>query len=291
MNTKRAERSRKSLTVRVAASALVLSASLTGVNAMADHKGYQQKQDNYRYASIHSNHRDVVRVNIPIRDHGPEYLPLGRLVRAHSNIDPDRYWLKAVVTDNGRYSNGYATLRTGNRKTGRYFLGSSKQTRILAPNRADNAWRLRLGPGTQVKSVTVVLAPRAQHLAHRSDYNNSGWSHTRKPAGSSRHSVSVNKSHGSWMGVAWLLAKAEQDKREKKQNRQLKKTRAELARTEAELDRTQEKLAQVKARNKQPKKQAPQRDAGQRKSRDTDDQQNRRYVISGGKDSRRSKHS
>lgn len=263
MNTPSTERFKKSLTVKIAATALAFSASLAGANAVADQHGYQQKQDRHINATIRSNHRDVIRLNLRVRDHGPENLALGRMIRRHSNIDLDHYRLKAVVTRNGRFSNGYASLRTGNHRTGRYFLGSRQQTRIPAPSGAADTWRLRLGPGTDVKSVTVVLEPRRHGLARNHYRRASGWSYTRKYPGQVH----------------------------------LKRSRVELARTKAELDRTREKLARIKAKNKRPNAQAngneqsKERNTGKRKSRDTDNERNRRYVISDGKRSNRDKHS
>lgn len=316
---------RFNIAVKIAASALALSASLTGANALADNHGskhgYQNGyHDSYQNRSVHQN---VIRVQIPIRDHGPENLPLGRLIRQHSNVDLDHYRLTAVVTRNGRFSNGYASLRTGHRKTGRYFLGSRSQTRIPAPSRADNTWRLRLGPGTQVRSITAVLEPRRHGYANKG-YANNGYPHGDRSARrhDSHHRVTV--SNDPWRGVAWLIAKAEDDRRAKKQNKRLKKTRIELARREAELERTREKLARVKARNKRPQEHAGNghssngkssngksskgkssrrhaenkaeqrndrgRDGG-RNAHGRDGERNARYVISGGKRSNRTDHS
>ncbi len=263
MNTPSNERFKKSLTVKVAATVLAFSASLAGAQAFADHYGYQQKQGGHKNAFIRSNHRDVIRLDLRVRDHGPENLPLGRMIRKHSNIDLDHYRLKAVVTRNGRFSNGYASLRTGKHRTGRYFLGGRQQTRIPAPSGAADTWRLRLGPGTDVKSVTVILEPRRHDLARNHYRRASGWSYTRKYPG----------------------------------HVHLKRSRAELARTKAELDRTREKLARVKAKNKRPnaqttkQEQATERNAGKRKSRNTDNERSRRYVISDGQRSNRDKHS
>ena len=171
-STDKTNNRKKKRAMHLAASALAVTASLAGAGALADHKhqgnydreydrGYGHhdqgyKQDHYRYGPIYWNHQQKVRVKIPVRDHGPETLPIGRLIMQNSDIDLDRYRLVAVVTNNGRFSNGYASLRTGNSKSHRYFLGARETTRIPAPSRADRKWRLRLGPGTQVRSVTAV---------------------------------------------------------------------------------------------------------------------------------------
>lgn len=166
MFTPNTERFRKSLTIKVTATALALSAALNGAGAVADQRGYQQKQDGqqkqhgHRHTVSPASHRDEIRLNLPVRDHGAENLALRRMVNSHSNLNLDHYRLKAVVTENGRYSNGYASLRTGKHKTGRYLLSSRQKTRIPAPSDAHKDWRLRLGPGTNVRSVTLVLEPR-----------------------------------------------------------------------------------------------------------------------------------
>ena len=242
--------------IRLAASALAVTATLAGGSALADHRGYghtHYDHDSKRYSydsHRHASYRHVeqkVRVKIPVRDHGPETLPIGRLIRQNSDIDLDRYRLVAVVTRNGKFSNGFARLRTGNSKSERYFLGSRAKTRIPAPSRADGKWRLRLGPGTQVRSVTAVLEPR-RGWAHRQPGN---WQH----AGShNRHSHQAAQG-ASWANLVWLLANADDNDRERKQARRLKKLRAEQARTEAELAETQRKLDRSRERNKRLKHQ------------------------------------
>ncbi|TNF90658.1 MAG: hypothetical protein EP301_00825 [Gammaproteobacteria bacterium] len=249
----------------LAASALAVTASLAGAGALADHKNYGHhdrgydrydrgyehhnrscRQDHYRYGPTYWNHQQKVRVKIPVRDHGPETLPIGRLIMQNSDIDLDRYRLVAVVTKNGRFSNGYASLRTGNSKSHRYFLGAREKTRIPAPSHADRKWRRRLGPGTHVRSVTAVLEPRH------------GWSY-RQPT-HRRHASSHDHRYESiqgapWLGLAWMIANAEDDKKERKQARRLGKLRSEQARTEAELAETQRKLDRSRERNKRLKDQ------------------------------------
>lgn len=154
---------------RLAATALAVAAAITASGAMADHgkfrDGYRSVDRPWHAPAYHApdraDYRQRIRVHIPVRDYGPETLPLGRLIRRNSGLDMDGYRLVAVVIRNGRWSNGYASLRTGNRKSGRYFLGGHAQTRIPAPSGAERKWRLRLGPGTQVRSVTAILEPRS----------------------------------------------------------------------------------------------------------------------------------
>lgn len=250
---------RKSRAIQMAASALAVTASLAGAGALADHKGYNSnhydnghhkqrdhRQDYYRYGPIYQQQQRTLRVHIPVRDHGPEVLPLGRLIKQNSHVDLNRYRLVAVETKNGRFSNGFASLRTGNSRTERYFLGSRDVTRIPAPSRADSTWRLRLGPGTQVRSVTAVLKPRH------------GWAH-RKPA-NRRHASDYNRNHQTaqstpWLGLALLLANADDDNRDRKQHKRMKKLRAEQARTEAELAAAERKLDRSRQRNKRLKDQ------------------------------------
>ncbi len=254
--------------VHLAASALAVTASLAGAGALADHNGpkyhhydggYHKhrdyRQDDYRYGPIYWKQQQRVRVHIPVRDHGPETLPIGRLIMQHSNVDLNRYRLVAVVTKNGRFSNGYASLRTGNSKTHRYFLGSREKTRIPAPSRAERKWHLRLGPGAQVRSVTAVLEPRH------------GWAY-RKPA-NRRHASAYRNDHQAvqgthLVGLAWLLANADDDSRrhyhghghrDHKQSKRVKKLRAKQARTEAELAAAQRKLERSRDRNKRLKDQ------------------------------------
>ncbi len=250
--------------IQLAASALAVSAAFASGAALADHKGphpghYKQGhykhghhstynyQDRYRYGPIYWNQQQRVRVHIPVRDHGPEVLPIGRLIAQNSHIDLDRYRLVAVVTENGRFSNGYASLRTGDSRTDRYFLNSHGRTWIPAPSRADSYWRLRLGPGTQVRSLTAVLEPR-----HRWGY--------RKPAdrryGSTYQRGQHVASSAPWLGLAWMFANADEDQhRDRKQAKRFNLLRAEQERTEAELAKTQQKLERSQERNKQLKSQ------------------------------------
>jgi hypothetical protein len=253
---------KKSRAIHLAASALAVTATFAGAAAQADHKGYDHNhhkngygaryshhQDRYRHGPMYWKGQQNVRVHIPVRDHGPETLPLGRLIARNSNIDLDRYRLVAVVTKNGRFSNGYASLRTGNSKTHRYFLGSRENTWIPAPSRADRTWRLRLGPGAQVRSVTAVLEPRR------------GWANSRptqrRHASDYRHN-SQPANGVSRLSLAWMLANAEDNDgrhHHGKQARRVQKLRAEQAQTEAELADTQRKLERSRERNKRLKDQ------------------------------------
>lgn len=254
-STDKTTRRRKNRSIHLAASALVMTASLAGTNALADHKDYNDgyydndyykhrdyRHDGYRHGTNYGHQQHVVRVRIPIREHGPETLPLGRLIIQNSNVDLNGYRLVAVVTRSGRFSNGYASLRTGNSRTERYFLGSRTVTRIPAPSRADRKWRLRLGPGTQVRSVTAVLAPRH------------GWSY-RNPAHASAYRDHHAVQSTPWLGLAWLLANADDDHHHHKQAERAKKLRAERARAEAELAATKRKLDRSRERNKRLKDQ------------------------------------
>lgn len=304
---------KKKLAMKLAASTLAVSASLAGAGAFADqkHGGYRDNQgyahtdahrqnDGYRNVKVWSNQQNLVRVHIPVRDHGPEVLPLGRLISQNSNIDLNRYRLKAVVTKNGRFSNGYASLRTGDRKTGRYLLRGYEYTKIPAPSRADNTWRLRLGPGTRVRSITAVLEPRQHGWAHRSNHVYDR-SNLRQQSHEYRYRQSAQTN--PWAGLAWYLSNSADDKaKHNKQKKRLKKTRAELARSETKLERTQEKLKKSRDRNKtlkqqrerlaeelaydnkNPKKgQKPAADRnGHRRDAEQDSKRTKRYVINGG---------
>jgi hypothetical protein len=164
------------------------------------------------------------------------------MIRHERNVNLDHYRLKAVVVKNGPFSNGYASLRVGDRRTGRYFLPGRERIRIPAPGRADDAWRLRLGPGTQVRAVTAVLEPRPHRWAHGSSHYRQGNRDFQR----NRHYDGSDP----WVAIGWLLSQDDR-KRSKKHKRQLKATRHELARTEAELARTQAKLERNRERNKQ----------------------------------------
>jgi hypothetical protein len=122
-----------------------------------------------------SHDRGLVRVHIPIHEQGPETLKLKKLIRHQRHLDLDHYRLNAVVVKNGRFSNGYASLRVGHHRSGRFFLPGRENVRIPSPSRADDHWHLRLGPGTQVRMVTVVLEPRTRRQVRR--YRNDHPSH------------------------------------------------------------------------------------------------------------------
>ena len=163
---------RSAVALRLTAAGLAITAALSGTSALADHgryrdgyRPYDRTYDKPFHATGRSEYRKSIRVHIPVRDHGPETLPLGRLIKQNSGLDMNNYRLVAVVVRNGRWSHGYASLRTGDRKSGRYFLEGGSKTRIPAPSRADRKWRLRLGPGTQVSSITAILEHRRQGRA------------------------------------------------------------------------------------------------------------------------------
>ncbi len=237
----------------IAASALSLALAGAALPAAADHGKHRydaQWGDQRGHKVTVAPYRDVVRVRIPIREHGPETLKLKRLIRHETGLNPNDYRLRAVVVKNGPFSNGYATLRTGDRKSGRYFLPGYERTRIPAPSRARDSWRLRLGPGTQVRSVTAVLEPR-RHAHH--DYRNRDDYHHVQPRRD--HYSSRRQIDNPLVGLAWLIAEAEENKAAKRQKRALKQTRAELARTEAELERTRDRLDSSRDRNKKLKHQ------------------------------------
>lgn len=128
-------------------------------------------------AGAHADHRHgAVRVHLPVHHSGPETLHLRKMLRHRSGVDIDRYRLRAVVVKGTRFSNGYARLRVGDVRTGRYHIASRERQRIAAPARDHGKWRLRLGPGSQVRSVTVVLEPRLQsRKLHRHDRWNDGY--------------------------------------------------------------------------------------------------------------------
>ena len=235
-------------TLRLTASALAVTASLAGAGAHADHGGGYKSNGGHPHTTTVAPYRKAIRVHIAMRDNGPETLPLGKLIRQNSGLNLRDYRLVAVVTKNGRFSNGYASLRTGNHKSDRYFLGRRETTRIPAPGRADENWHLRLGPGTQVRSVTAVLEPRWNARSHA---NHRQWN---RPAERHRSDAGYqNVQVGPLVGLAWLLAKAEDDK-EQKRIRKLRQSNArteiELARTEAELARTQAELERSRNRHK-----------------------------------------
>ncbi|MEJ2088729.1 MAG: hypothetical protein P8Y69_09715 [Gammaproteobacteria bacterium] len=130
--------------------------------------------------SASAHQRDgVVRVNVPVHGRGAETVKLDRLIQRQRHLDADDYRLMAVVIDTGPFSRGYASLRVGDRKTGRYFLSSRGNVRIASPGAANDHWHLRLGPGTHVRTVTLVLQPRRTSYAARRGHvdNRSGLDH------------------------------------------------------------------------------------------------------------------
>ena len=130
--------SRRPLGRTIAASALALALAGAALPAAADH-GKQRNHHQYGHHSAHHHdswgrqhttvapYRDVVRVRIPVRHYhagtGPETLKLKKLIRQQTRLDLSDYRLKAVVVKNGPFSNGYATLRTGDRRSGRSHPG------------------------------------------------------------------------------------------------------------------------------------------------------------------------
>lgn len=113
-----------------------------------------------------SNHEAVVRINVPIHQQGPETLRLNRLAHRYGHLDLDRYRLHSVVVNSGPFSQGYASLLVGKHQSGRVRLRSRGQVRIPAPTYGHDDWRLRLGPGSQVRMVTLVLEPRRPAIAN-----------------------------------------------------------------------------------------------------------------------------
>ena len=190
-----------------------------------------------------SHERGLVRIHIPIHEQGPETLKLKKLIKHQRHLDLDHYLLNAVVVKNGRFSNGYASLRVGHHRSGRFFLPGRENVRIPSPSRANDHWRLRLGPGTQVRMVTVVLEPRTRRQARR--YRNEHPSQRYEDGYSYSH---ARNSYNPPAGSAWRLTG--NDRHSKKQVRRLKRTRQELARTRAQLEQTRDQLDHSRDRNK-----------------------------------------
>lgn len=141
-------------------------------------------------AGANADHRDgVIRIHIPIHDHGPGTIKLGRLIRHQRHLDLDDYRLRAVVIRNGPFSHGYASLRVDDRRTGRYLLSGRDKVRIDAPGRSSKRWRLRLGPGTRVRAITAVLQPRPRAAA------GGRWSGRRHGYGHYDHTVAWRWQH------------------------------------------------------------------------------------------------
>ena len=216
--------------------------------------------------SASADHRDrSIRVHIPIHEHGPETINLKRLIRHQRQLNLDHYALQAVVLRNGPWSNGYATLRVGDRKSIRTFLPGREHIQIPSPGRADDEWRLRLGPGTQVSVVTAVLQPRGSRYSNYrnsnyrysdSAYSDWGWtrdsSYKRAPDRHDHvsHDRRRSDSYGA-AGLAWMLQDGHADKkRAKKQKRKLKETRRELVQTRDQLERTEARLTRSRSKNR-----------------------------------------
>jgi hypothetical protein len=213
-----------------------------------------------------ADHRDrSIRVTIPVHEHGPETINLKRLIRHQRQLDLDHYALQAVVLGNGPFSNGYATLRVGDRKSVRTFLPGREQIHIPSPGRAHDDWQLRLGPGTEVRVVTAILRPR-DNLYSDYRYSDYRWNrnshHQRAPVrhGHASHDRRRSDSHPYVAaGLAWMLKDGHADKkRAKKQKRRLKETRRELVQTREALKRTQGKLVRSRNQNRRTKAQQEQ---------------------------------
>ncbi len=207
---------------------------------------------------------DTVRVDIPIHENGPESINLKKLIKRNLRVDLDHYSLSAVVLRNGPFSNGYASLRVGDRRSNRIFLSGRETVRIPAPGRADDHWRLRLGPGAQVNTVTVVLDPQGRRYSGHG-YSANGYS-------SDRHSGSYDPVYDEPRGhdrrrsnsvpyIAAGLVRMLQDdrtdkRRAKKHKRRLKVARlkeARLKETRRKLNRAEQKLARSRNQNKHAK--------------------------------------
>ncbi len=147
----------------VTAVTLIATLAFTATIARADHgspQRYDHRPSHDRHGYVdHRPARDMIRVPIPVGTRGPGTLNLKPLIRQQARLRLDDYTLTAVVVSHGPFSNGYATLRTGNRRSARYLLAGRDRVRIPAPALARDDWSLRLGPRTQVRTITVMLTP------------------------------------------------------------------------------------------------------------------------------------
>ncbi len=174
---------RRKIPLPVAAWYLVLTAVLSGAAAWADPESASgrtwARQDDPHH--VGPPPAETIRVNLFLPRHRVETLKLGRLIRRQSHLNPADYRLRAVVVINGPHSHGYATLRTGKHRTARYFLPGNRRVVIPAPSRSGDRWRLRLGPGTQVRSVIAVLEPLRRVDYHHRNHRENGYARLRAP--------------------------------------------------------------------------------------------------------------
>ena len=190
-----------------------------------------------------SHDRDLLRIHIPIHEQGPETLKLRKLIRHQYHLNLDHYRLNSVVVKNGRFSNGYASLRVGNHRSSRFFLPGRENIRIPSPSRARDHWRLRLGPGTQVRMVTVVLEPRNRRMARR--YDNDRHAHR---YWHDRYSYYRNRGHYADLRHAGDRRRARDHSRQRYQHLQHRKDRLSegLVHRDAGRDRNDERNVERK---------------------------------------------
>jgi hypothetical protein len=116
-------------------------------------------------APASADHREPIRLHVPVQQHGAETIELRKLAWRYRQLDLDDYRLHSVVLRNGPFSRGYASLYVDGQRSDRVRLTRHEHVRIAAPDYGRHDWRLRLGPGSQVRMVTLVLEPRRPAIA------------------------------------------------------------------------------------------------------------------------------
>ena len=116
-------------------------------------------------APASADHREPIRLHVPVQQHGAETIELRKLAWRYRHLDLDGYQLHSVVLRNGPFSHGYASLVVDGQRSSRVRLTRHEHVRIAAPGHGHHNWRLHLGPGSQVRMVTLVLEPRRPVIA------------------------------------------------------------------------------------------------------------------------------
>jgi hypothetical protein len=159
---------------------LLIGAFIAAAPAMAEQNPWSGKfansysnsyQQHDKYANKHrpgfrnkALHRNIIRLDIPVRVRGNDRIHLRKLVNRHSNVNLDNYRLKKVVVDN--HSRRYATakLHVGQHQSEVLALHRGSN-HIAAPRRSDGRWMLGVRDA-RIDHIRVVLEPKPYAFKH-----------------------------------------------------------------------------------------------------------------------------
>jgi hypothetical protein len=152
------------------APALAEQNAWSGKFVKSDSNSYQHKDkyaNKYRpYFRNKASHRNLIRLDIPVRVRGNDRIHLRKLVNRHSNVNLDNYRLKKVVVNNNSRRYATAKLFVGQNQSEVFALKRGRN-HIAAPRRSDGRWMLGVS-NARIDHVRIVLEPKPYAFNHYS---------------------------------------------------------------------------------------------------------------------------